>query len=106
MFSAAIRISQSSLPRTGVLGYSQPSLAGLLLASCIPRTYVLGYSQPSLAGLKPEPAVLTQTLKPLRYDFPTFERHSDNGISANLGQRKQLSVKSGFEKRTSAAKAA
>jgi hypothetical protein len=48
MFSAAIRISQSSLPRTGVLGYSQPSLAGLLLASCRPRTYVLGYSQPSL----------------------------------------------------------
>jgi len=47
MFSAAIRISQSSLPRTGVLGYSQPSLA----------------------GLKPEPAVLTQTLKPLRYCF-------------------------------------
>jgi hypothetical protein len=39
-------------------------------------------------GAQTGTAVLTQTLKPLRYDFPTFERHSDNGISANLGQRK------------------
>src|ERR1700691_2564768 len=60
MFSAAIRISQSSLPRTGVLGYSQPSLAGLLLASCRPRTYVLGYSQDAILG--PFQLVGTHTL--------------------------------------------
>jgi hypothetical protein len=34
-------------PRTDVVGYSQPSLAGLFLALVYPRTYVLGYFQPS-----------------------------------------------------------
>jgi hypothetical protein len=38
-------------PRTNVLGYSQPSLAGLVLASCLPRTSVLGYIQPELSKL-------------------------------------------------------
>jgi hypothetical protein len=31
-----------------ILGYSQPSLAGLFMALKLPRTHVLGYSQPSL----------------------------------------------------------
>jgi hypothetical protein len=41
--------SHSSVPRTVVLGHSQPSLAGLVSVwECEPRTNVLGYSQPSL----------------------------------------------------------
>jgi hypothetical protein len=41
--------SHSSVPRTVVLGHSQPSLAGLVSVwECEPRTSVLGYSQPSL----------------------------------------------------------
>jgi hypothetical protein len=39
------------LPRTIVLGYSQPSLTGLIFLFFLPRTIALGYSQPSLAGL-------------------------------------------------------
>jgi len=31
-----------------ILGHFQPSLAGLFGLSCLPRTNVLGYSQPSL----------------------------------------------------------
>jgi hypothetical protein len=34
-----------------VLGYSQPSLAGLYCGSMSTQDYVLGYFQPSLTGL-------------------------------------------------------
>ena len=40
--------SSKGPPRTAVLGYSQPSLAGLVLTLMPTQDSVLGYSQPSL----------------------------------------------------------
>jgi hypothetical protein len=57
-----------SNPRTGVLEYSQPSLAGLFLVSSLPRTSVLGYSQPSLRD-SVRTGVLTQVPSPNVFDI-------------------------------------
>jgi hypothetical protein len=69
-----------SNPRTGVLEYSQPSLAGLFLVSSLPRTNVLGYSQPSLRDLVRK-YVLTQNLKSPCGRRTTSKSHVETYIS-------------------------
>ena len=65
---------QSHKGRLKVPGYFQPSLTGLDHVSRSTQDFVLGYTQPSLQGLIEKFSVRTQTLKPgsrSRLDGPT-----------------------------------